>query len=284
MGTYRLLNSMQLFSYVVVFLLSSLPQRIHAALRSYNLTLHPGTRAPDGVSREVYLINDQQPGPLIEAVEGDDLDIYVQNNLPVEQTIHWHGLLQRGTPGMDGVPGVTQFPIPPQGNFTYRFSTGSEYGIYWYHSHFRAYYNDAVRGPLLIHPSPSRRRPFESLARDSTELEVMLQAERAATPLLLTDWYHRLSDVIYDEYFTTGAFPQCVDSLLADGYNVIIVHFDGLNVDGYVHEHAQTIRSCNNHSSRLYSLWWFEHVAGHEHLHVIDGHCIRHSRHVQSWS
>ncbi|KIW52031.1 hypothetical protein, variant 7 [Exophiala xenobiotica] len=111
-----------------------------------------------------------------------------------------------------------QFPIPPQGNFTYRFSTGSEYGIYWYHSHFRAYYNDAVRGPLLIHPSPSRRRPFESLARDSTELEVMLQAERAATPLLLTDWYHRLSDVIYDEYFTTGAFPQCVDSLLANGY------------------------------------------------------------------
>jgi len=89
--TYRLLNSMQLFSYVVVFLLSSLPQRIHAALRSYNLTLHPGTRAPDGVSREVYLINDQQPGPLIEAVEGDDLDIFVQNNLPVEQTIHWHG-------------------------------------------------------------------------------------------------------------------------------------------------------------------------------------------------
>ena len=45
----------------------------------------------DGVSREVYLINDQQSGPLIEAEEGDDLEIFVQNNLPVEQTIHWHG-------------------------------------------------------------------------------------------------------------------------------------------------------------------------------------------------
>jgi len=43
------------------------------------------------VSREVYLINNQQPGPLIEAEEGDDLEIFVQNNLPVEQTIHWHG-------------------------------------------------------------------------------------------------------------------------------------------------------------------------------------------------
>ncbi|ERF69138.1 hypothetical protein EPUS_01094 [Endocarpon pusillum Z07020] len=46
----------------------------------------------------------------------------------------------------------------------------------------------------------------------------MRQAERAAIPLLLTDWYHRPSDVIYDAYFTTGAFPQCVDSLLANGF------------------------------------------------------------------
>lgn len=73
---------------------------------------------------------------MIEAEEGDDLEVFVQNNLPVEQTIHWHGefpypsrlrplyarfalfeqltdtwsvgLLQRGTPDMDGVPGVTQ--------------------------------------------------------------------------------------------------------------------------------------------------------------------------------
>lgn len=45
----------------------------------------------------------------------------------------------------------------------------------------------------------------------------MLQAERRGTSLLLTDWYHRLSDKIYNEYFTTGAFPQCVDSLLVNG-------------------------------------------------------------------
>lgn len=29
---------------------------------------------------------------------------------------------------MDGVPGVTQYPIPPGGNFTYRFSVKNEYG------------------------------------------------------------------------------------------------------------------------------------------------------------
>merc|ERR1711977_724959 len=215
--THRPLNTMKLFPYVAAFLLSFQPQRTRAALRSYNLTLHTGTRAPDGVSREVYLINGQQPGPLIEAEEGDELEIFVQNDLPVEQTIHWHGILQDGTPDMDGVPGVTQFPIPATGNFTYRFSVASEYGFYWYHSHFRAYYNDAIRGPLIIHPSSSRRRPFESLAEDKAELSKMLQAERGAIPVVLADWYHRPSDIVYGEYFTTGAFPQCVDSLLANG-------------------------------------------------------------------
>jgi len=39
----------------------------------------------------VYLINGQQPGPLIEIDEGDDLEVFVKNDLPVESTIHWHG-------------------------------------------------------------------------------------------------------------------------------------------------------------------------------------------------
>lgn len=80
----------------------------------------------DGFSRPVYLINGQHPGPLIEADEDDTLEVFVKNDLPVETTIHWHGtsyfllgchflltraltgILQRGTPHMDGVPGVTQ--------------------------------------------------------------------------------------------------------------------------------------------------------------------------------
>lgn len=47
----------------------------------------------DGFSREVFLINGQSPGPLIEADEGDDLEIFVKNDLPVDTTIHWHGKL-----------------------------------------------------------------------------------------------------------------------------------------------------------------------------------------------
>ena len=99
----------------------------------------------------------------------------------------------------------------------YRFSTQSEYGFFWYHSHFRAYYNDAIRGPLLIRPAPSRQRPFESMARNDTEKAALLQAEQQATNILLNDWTHELSDSIFARYLRTGAFPSCVDSILANG-------------------------------------------------------------------
>ncbi|OKL62274.1 hypothetical protein UA08_02861 [Talaromyces atroroseus] len=72
------------------------------------------------------IINGQFPGPLIEADWGDTISVTVANNIDTDtaegMTLHWHGLLQRKTPWMDGVPGVSQCPIPPGGgNFTYTF-------------------------------------------------------------------------------------------------------------------------------------------------------------------
>ncbi|KAL6405306.1 hypothetical protein AUP68_11057 [Ilyonectria robusta] len=205
----------QMLAASVVVLLHAVSTR--AALRQFNFTVHSASNSPDGFEREVYLINGQQPGPLIDVDEGDDVEIFVRNELNVETTIHWHGLLQRGTPQMDGVPGVTQDPIPPGGNFTYRFSTASEYGFFWYHSHFRAYYNDAIRGPVLIRPAASRQRPFASLVRNGDDGAAVVEAERDAINILLNDWTHELSDVVFARYLKTGALPSCVDSILANG-------------------------------------------------------------------
>ena len=69
----------------------------------------------------------------------------------------------------------------------------------------------------MIRPSPSRRRPFEQLAASPGDLANVLQAERDALPVLLSDWTHSTSDAIYSQYFKTGAFPHCVDSILANG-------------------------------------------------------------------
>lgn len=70
----------------------------------------------------------------------------------------------------------------------------------------------------MIHPSPTRPRPFEKLAGNSDDLAKLLEAEFNAPPVLLNDWTHDLSDTIYLRYFKTGAFPNCVDSLLANGF------------------------------------------------------------------
>ncbi len=46
--------------------------------------------------------------------------VTVHNNItgPEEGTaLHWHGLLQKATPWMDGVPSVTQCPIAPGSTF-----------------------------------------------------------------------------------------------------------------------------------------------------------------------
>lgn len=94
---------------------------------------------------------------------------------------------------------------------------GDQYGFYWYHSHSKTYYNDAIRGPLLIRRNKSFARPFERLAQHDVERGAMLQAERDAVPVVLADWYHNLSSAVFEQYNRTGAFPYCVDSLLANG-------------------------------------------------------------------
>lgn len=51
---------------------------------------------------------------------------------------------------MDGVPAITQCPIPPGGSFTYSF-TADLYGTSWYHSHYSAQYAAGLVGPMVIH-------------------------------------------------------------------------------------------------------------------------------------
>jgi FtsP/CotA-like multicopper oxidase with cupredoxin domain len=64
-------------------------------------------------------------------------------------SIHWHGIIQEHNAANDGVPGVTQCPIPPGGSFTYRFQA-TRYGSTWYHSHFTLQYSEGLLGPFII--------------------------------------------------------------------------------------------------------------------------------------
>ncbi len=56
----------------------------------------------------------------------------LRNELSQHTSIHWHGV--RGPNAMDGVPYLTQQPVQPRQNFSYRF-TPPDAGTYFFHPH-----------------------------------------------------------------------------------------------------------------------------------------------------
>lgn len=85
-----------------------------------------------------YAYNGIVPGPMIRVRNGQRVRIRFTNELPVETTIHWHGI---GVPNSeDGVPGVTQKAIEPGNTYTYEFTARpagdpNGGGTFLYHSH-----------------------------------------------------------------------------------------------------------------------------------------------------
>jgi iron transport multicopper oxidase len=158
--------------------------RARCNIVEYNWSIDWVDAAPDGFSRPVIGVNGKWPPPTVEADLGDTVVVHVHNNLKNETTgIHWHGQFQSGTGTMDGASSVHQCPIPPGGDFTYKFTAGPA-GTYWYHSHNKGQYPDGLRGPLIVHD-----RKAEAALKYDTEYTVTL-----------SDWYvvpHRSASALY---------------------------------------------------------------------------------------
>ncbi|KAL3853447.1 hypothetical protein ACJMK2_016983 [Sinanodonta woodiana] len=100
--------------------------------------------------RLIGAVNGKMPGPAILVYEGQYIVVHVTNNLINEAlTIHWHGITQKETPWMDGVPFVTQCPILPGQTFTYRFKAEPS-GTHFYHSHVGTQSTMGIFGTLII--------------------------------------------------------------------------------------------------------------------------------------
>ena len=105
-----------------------------------------------GESYVMYGFNGQYPGPLLEVAQRSTIVVRFENRTDHETAVHWHGVRLENR--FDGVPGVTQDPVPPGGRFEYRVFF-RDAGIYWYHPHHREdiqqdlglYGNMLVRAP-----------------------------------------------------------------------------------------------------------------------------------------
>ena len=120
-----------------------------AETREYDLTIAWDEVDFTGRSAGAMTINGGIPGPTLHFTEGDVARLDVHNEMDVETSIHWHGLLV--PPGMDGVPYVTFPPIAPGKTFTYEFPIRQS-GTYWYHSHTALQEQRGVYGSIVILP------------------------------------------------------------------------------------------------------------------------------------
>ncbi len=94
-------------------------------------------------------VNGTIPGPTLEFTEGEYAVIYVKNEMSVETSVHWHGIIIPNF--FDGVPYLTTPPIRPGETFKYEFPIAQN-GTYWYHSHTMLQEQSGVFGSLLINP------------------------------------------------------------------------------------------------------------------------------------
>jgi manganese oxidase len=141
-----------------------------------------------GLAVTAWGYNGGTPGPLIEAIEGDRVRIYVTNKLPESTTVHWHGLFLPS--GMDGVAGLSQKPIEPGQTFKYEF-TLTKPGTFMYHPHFDEMVQIALGmvGMIVVHPkvTPSSSHPIRDYSLMLHEWKVPIGAARP-DPMAMNDF------------------------------------------------------------------------------------------------
>lgn len=110
-----------------------------------------------GLTVRTWAYGASVPGPLLRATAGDLLRVNVDNALPTETSVHWHGVALRND--MDGVPGMTQQAIAAGQKFLYEF-TAPDPGTYFHHPHTGVQLDRGLYGVLVVE-DPRERGDYD---------------------------------------------------------------------------------------------------------------------------
>ncbi|MCR8923560.1 copper resistance system multicopper oxidase [Dasania sp. GY-MA-18] len=130
---------------------SVLPRTGPSTLRGKQFDLTIGYQDVNftGTPRVATTVNGSLPAPVLRWREGDRVTLRVKNNLSVDTSIHWHGMILPTE--MDGVPGLSFGGIKPGEIFEYQFDV-KQSGTYWYHSHSGFQEPTGLYGAIIIDP------------------------------------------------------------------------------------------------------------------------------------
>ena len=191
----------------VAFLFLLLSQFSFAASAPTILDVHNTIITVDGKSKIVYTITQPNGTWGYYGVKGQEFNVIVKNDTNVPTVIHWHGLILPNA--MDGVPNITQPPIPPKGEYHYQFKL-VQAGTFWMHSHMGLQTQDLMAAPFIINDPHD---PYQS----NQQVVVMLQDFTFKTPIAvfnslrsnsanmsmtMTSSKQDLNDVTYDAFLT----------------------------------------------------------------------------------
>ncbi len=206
----------------------------------------PGFRA------KVWAFNGQVPGPLVHVREGDEVKVRFVNLSSMEHTIHWHGMHQQGTWQSDGVPHVTQQPVPPGGSYTYHF-IATRPGTLWYHCHVNVAEHIAVRGmwgPLIVDPL------------EPTELEKEVTKDAI---LMFSGWNSKIADrygvgghptELRDYFSINGKSFPLTQPLRVKENDVVRLRLIGAGSNAAFHLHGHDVLVTHKDGLPLASPYW----------------------------
>jgi manganese oxidase len=144
-----------------------LPFEMDGAVKVFRLKAEPlKQKIAPFKTIDVWGYNGSSPGPTIQVIEDDRVRIIVENGLPESTSMHWHGL--EVPIEQDGVPFISQKPIPPGGSYTYEFTVHQE-GTFFYHAHSAMQEMIGLIGMFIAHP----RTPF--VPRADHDFGIVLQ-------------------------------------------------------------------------------------------------------------
>lgn len=145
---------------------------------------------------------------MFKVCHNDQIIVDVTNAMAgTATTIHWHGFHMRETPYMDGVPFITQCPIPFSNKFRYSFRA-SEPGTQFYHSHSGHHKVNGHYGGIVVRQDPV-------LEPNSNLYDFDLPAHL----IVLSDWMHDVAETLVPGLSGRSILP---DNLLINGRGIFI--------------------------------------------------------------
>jgi FtsP/CotA-like multicopper oxidase with cupredoxin domain len=130
--------------------LPDLPFKMDGNIKVFQVVAEPVKRAIAPFKTiDAWGYNGTCPGPTIQVQQGDRVRFVFENKLPESTSLHWHGL--EVPIEQDGVPWISQKPVPPGGTYLYEFTVHQE-GTFFYHAHSAMQEMMGLLGMFIAHP------------------------------------------------------------------------------------------------------------------------------------